>query len=77
MKEPIKTSPPKWAEQFLSWYCRAEMLEDLQGDLNEYFQRNLKTRGARKAKLVYVLDVIKFIRPYTIRKPEFINLFIT
>ncbi|MFZ6009055.1 MAG: permease prefix domain 2-containing transporter, partial [Bacteroidota bacterium] len=28
--------PPKWAERFLTWYCRPELLEDLQGDLNEY-----------------------------------------
>ncbi|WP_051315322.1 ABC transporter permease [Algoriphagus terrigena] len=68
--------PPKWAERFLSWYCRPELLEDLQGDLNEYFDRNLKKKGVRKARFIYVLDVLKFFRPYTIRKPEILNLLI-
>jgi ABC-type antimicrobial peptide transport system permease subunit len=71
-----KTHPPRWAVQLLTWYCRPSLLEDLQGDLNEYFDRNLKAKGATRARLIYVLDVIKFFRSYTIRKPEFINLLI-
>ncbi len=68
--------PPRWAERFLSWYCRPELLEDLQGDLNEYFERNLKTKGSGKARLIYILDVLKFFRPYTLRKPESLNFLI-
>ncbi len=68
--------PPRWAERFLSWYCRPALLEDLQGDLNEYFYRNLKTKGPIRARMNYILDVLKFFRLYTIRKPEFINLLI-
>src|SRR5277367_5320481 len=76
MKELKNVSPPSWATWVLSWYCKPELLEDLQGDLNEYFQRNTKSKGLRKAKLIYLIDVLKFFRPYTIRKPEFINLLI-
>lgn len=68
--------PPRWAEKFLSWYCRPELLEDLQGDLYEYFHRNVKTKGVTQAKLIYIIDVLKFMRLYTLRKPEFINLLI-
>ena len=68
--------PPKWAEHFLSWYCKPELLEDLQGDLNEYFERNVKLEGIKKARLIYVLDVLKFFRSYTVHKPKFINLII-
>lgn len=71
-----KKYPPVWAERFLSWYCRPELLEDLQGDLNEYFARNLKTRGASRARMIYILDVLKFLRSYTIRKPKFLNFII-
>ena len=71
-----KISPPAWATRLLSWYCKPEMLEDLQGDLNEFFDRNLKEKGVRQAKIIYVIDVFKFFRFYTIRKPEFINLLI-
>jgi putative ABC transport system permease protein len=72
MKENIQ--PPRWAERILQWYCRPELLEDLQGDLNEYFHRHYREKGAWRAKLLYVADVIKFFRLYTIRKPHFVNL---
>jgi putative ABC transport system permease protein len=69
-------TPPKWAERLLCWYCRPAILEDLQGDLHEYFERNVKAKGVKRARLIYILDVIKFFRIYTVRKPEFINLLI-
>jgi putative ABC transport system permease protein len=73
-KPPI--SPPSWAQRLLQWYCRRDLLEDLQGDLNEYFYRHCKTKGPFRARLIYVADVFKFIRSYTVRKPNFINLLI-
>jgi ABC-type antimicrobial peptide transport system permease subunit len=76
MKQKDKASPPRWATRFLHWYCRPRLLEDLEGDLNEYFDRNTARKGIKQAQLIYVLDVIKFIRPYTIREIEFINFFI-
>lgn len=76
MKKPIEATPPQWAERLLSWYCKPELLEDLQGDLNEYFQRNVKLKGARRARLIYVVDVFKFFRLYTIRKPDFVSYLI-
>jgi putative ABC transport system permease protein len=39
-------------------------------------ERNVKGKGVRKAKFIYVVDVFKFFRLYTIRKPEFVNLLI-
>lgn len=62
--------PPRWARRFLEWYCRPELLEDLEGDLHEYFERNLRSKGKQKARLIYIIDVIKFLRLYTIRKPK-------
>lgn len=68
--------PPKLAQRLLNWYCRGDIIEDLQGDLNEYFERNLKAKGIRRAKLIYWIDVLKFFRLYTVREPSFINLYI-
>jgi len=67
---PQTSHPPKWATRLLTWYCRPELLEDLEGDLNEYFHRNIKKRGIFAARIIYILDVLKFFRPYTIRKPS-------
>jgi putative ABC transport system permease protein len=76
MVESKELQPPRWATRFLNWYCRPEMLEDLQGDLNEYFERNVNAKGLRRARMIYIIDVLKFFRSYTIRKPKFVNLLI-
>ena len=68
--------PPRWATRLLSWYCKPELFEDLQGDLMEYFHRNVSTKGTLRAKSIYVVDVFKFFRLYTIRKPEILHLLI-
>lgn len=70
MQESQPIQPPRWAQRFLRWYCRPELAEDLEGDLNEYFERNLQSKGKRQARLIYIVDVLKFFRPYTVRKPQ-------
>ncbi|MGC4038247.1 MAG: ABC transporter permease [Chitinophagaceae bacterium] len=73
MKKQREAKPPRWAERFLNWYCRPELAEDLQGDLYEFFERNVQTKSIRKARLIYIIDVLKFFRLYTIRKPKLKN----
>jgi ABC-type antimicrobial peptide transport system permease subunit len=68
VRKTTRHRPPEWAQRFLRWYCREQVLEDLEGDLNEVFEKNLKLRGGFKAKLIYSIDVIKFMRWYTIKK---------
>lgn len=74
MKGHEEPRPPRWAQRLLRWYCRPRLLEDLEGDLNEYFDRNLLASGPARARLIYVLDVLKFCRPYTVRKPRPLHL---
>ena len=64
----MNNRPPIWADKILQWYCRKDKLEDLQGDLYECYTRNIDLKGQRKARLIYVLDVLKFLRIYTIKK---------
>jgi putative ABC transport system permease protein len=73
MKKNREVSPPKWAVNFLNWYCRPELAEDLHGDLNELFARNVKSKGVKRARWIYIIDVLKFFRLYTIRKPKIYN----
>lgn len=60
--------PPRWADKFLEWYCNPELLEDLQGDLHERFNRRITHRGAFIARLMFVVDVLSFLRPYTLKR---------
>lgn len=59
-KPHIPPKPPRLASRLLEWYCKPSLYEDLQGDLLEYFEKNVEKRGAAFAKLVYVVDVLKF-----------------
>ncbi|GAA4395604.1 ABC transporter permease [Nibrella viscosa] len=76
MNEQRQHQPPAWAQQFVEWYCKPELAEDLLGDLNEYFERNVQSVGPRRAKLIYMIDAVKFFRSYTVRIPTVDNLFI-
>ncbi len=70
MRNKAKPQPPRLASRFLRWYCKPSLYEDLQGDLLEYFERNVNRRGVAYAKLIYVVDVLKFFRSYTVQKPQ-------
>lgn len=73
MEEQRQHHPPSWAQRFIEWYCKPALAEDLIGDLNEIFDRNVESIGPRRAKLIYMIDAIKFFRTYTVRKPKFVN----
>lgn len=67
----VGPQPPRWADRLLEWYCRPSLLEDLQGDLYEYFYNRLDAgKPLWYAKLCYIIDVLKFFRLYTLRKPR-------
>lgn len=66
--KPKEPKPPRWGTWMLEGYCRPELLEDLQGDLIECFQRNCAVKGVFAARLIFIIDVLKFFRPYTVRK---------
>jgi putative ABC transport system permease protein len=76
MKAQDQPHPPAWARRFVEWYCKPELVEDLTGDLNEYFERNVASLGPRRAKLIYMIDAIKFFRSYTVRTPTVSRFFV-
>lgn len=73
IREKKHFQPPRWARRILYWYCRPEIVEDLDGDLNEFFYLNCREKGLLRARLIYVADVIKFFRPYTVGRPKLVN----
>lgn len=60
-------SPPRLAKRFLKWYCKPELYEDISGDIEEDFNNRFESHGARSARLKYVLDVVRFFRPFAVR----------
>ena len=60
-------TPPAWANRLLKWVCPPEFREELLGDLHEQFNDQVAEIGAKKARQRYVLEVIRFVRPYLLR----------
>ena len=69
--KPIK--PPGWANRFLGFYCKDEFLEEIRGDLLELFEVRAQELGARKARWLFVWDVIRFFRWSNIKKTTRLN----
>ncbi len=55
-------SPPKRALQFLRWFCREDCLEEIEGDLTEIFEKQLKT-APRNARWSFAWSVVRYFRP--------------
>lgn len=67
-----KNAPPIWADKFLQWYCSPSVLEEIQGDAFELFQRRC-AKSHLSAKLLYAWDVFRFFRWRNIRKDRLKN----
>ena len=63
-----KRTPPPLATRFLRWYCHPELLDEVEGDLYELFQRRVEMKGLWKAKVLYWLNVLMFLHPDYIRR---------
>ena len=66
-------NPPNWAERFLQWYCNPDLLEEIEGDIYELFDRRLEDRGEKFAKRRFAWDVIRFCRWSNIKRTKSIN----
>lgn len=60
-------SPPKWADRFLAWYCRADRLEEIQGDVHELFKRDAEKRP-RLARWLFAWNILRFFRLSNLRQ---------
>lgn len=54
--------PPRLSTLFLHWFCKSQLLESIQGDLEEQFDEDLENLGAAKAKWRFTWNVIRFFR---------------
>lgn len=60
-------SPPGLFLSFFRWFCHPRMLDYIEGDLFEVYERNFKAHGKRKADWKFMLDVLLLFRPGIIR----------
>lgn len=58
--------PPYRATQFLKWFCKSSLFEEISGDLEEEFNEIRASDRAWKSNLAYWLLVFSFFRPYAL-----------
>jgi putative ABC transport system permease protein len=60
--------PPRWADRLLAQFCPPYLLEELLGDLHEQFALQAEAHGKQKARWLYLLEVLRFCRPYYLKR---------
>ncbi|WP_338876138.1 FtsX-like permease family protein [Spirosoma sp. SC4-14] len=65
---PQTPNPPAWADRLITWVCPLHLQEELLGDLHEQFAQQVADAGVSRARQFYALEVLKFVRPYFIRR---------
>lgn len=59
--------PPRKVLAFFRWFCHPEFREDIEGDLLERFHNRITEVSFRKAKWLFIKDVLLLFRPGIIR----------
>ena len=59
--------PSQWVLSFFRWFCKPEFREDIEGDLLERFHTRVTALGARRAKWLFIQDVMFLFRPGIIK----------
>ena len=60
--------PPRLADRLLKWFCSEEVLETLQGDLYELYEKRREKKGKLVADILYTVDVVTACRPFAFDK---------
>lgn len=64
-------SLPSWSERLLRAICPEELYEQIEGDLIEIYNYDVKNLGRKKAKLHFILACFRFLRPGIILRNKF------
>ena len=62
---------PLWAWKLLKAICPEEFIEQIEGDLVEIYNYDVKTVGERKAKLKFIITSLRFFRPGIVLRNKF------
>ncbi len=67
---PNQQKPPVWATRFLHWYCREELVEEIEGDIREIYEETALEKGKLLAKWQYVWHVMRFCQPFAWKRKK-------
>lgn len=67
MADHSEIAPPKLADRLLSWFCKGELLEEIKGDLHEFYGMERAEKSAWKAYWSYWYHTLHFLRPFALK----------
>src|SRR5438477_2986622 len=73
MRTPNDITPPQWPLKMLRFFVKKEFLEEIEGDMEEIFRDNVERLSYRKARRIYVWEMLRLFRPILIRHLKGIN----
>lgn len=73
----VTPQPPQWINKLLRAVCKDYLLEEMEGDLLEFYTDWQEEYGTKKANALYVYHAFKFLRPYSLKSFFKISLFNT
>ena len=62
--------PPALILRFFRWFCHPDYVEDIEGDLMERYDRNIKLGRYWRAKWLFLGEVVMLFRPGIIKPIE-------
>ena len=62
-----RPAPPRWADRLLGWFVSPYLLEDVQGDLQEIFHKQVEQVGVARARRAYGWAVLHYLNPFFFR----------
>ncbi len=71
MKYQKDQNPLGFPLRFLKWICPDRLYEEIEGDLIQKFNRDVKSLGERRAKRRLMLNAIRFLRPGIVLRNKF------
>jgi ABC-type antimicrobial peptide transport system permease subunit len=60
--------PPAWLDSIVNCFLPSELYEELLGDLHEQFAFQTQELGEQKARWIYFFEVLRFCRPYFLKR---------
>jgi putative ABC transport system permease protein len=58
-----EAKPSRWPFRILRSFCPDHLVEEIEGDLIQRFNRDVSVHGPRKARLKLIMNAIRFFRP--------------
>lgn len=61
---------PDWADQILEFFCGKHHIDEIQGDLHEWFEYRVQNKGLKKARRGYLFDGLRSLRFHRLKSRQ-------